>query len=67
MTDVITWATYPVRASGFGPHQVFVYMAAVYVNGEALDAVALASPRAAKDEAKRLAAFYSGMAGARRD
>jgi hypothetical protein len=40
-------------------------MAAVYVNGEAVDAVALASPRAARDEAKRLAAFYSEMAGAR--
>ena len=63
--DSITWATYPVPARGFGPHQVFVYMAAVYVNGEALDAVALASPRAARDEAKRLAAVYSEMARAR--
>jgi hypothetical protein len=65
MADLITWATYPVPARGFGPHQVFVYMAAVYVNGEALDAVALASPRAATDEAKRLAAHYAELAGAR--
>lgn len=65
MTDVITWATYPVPARGFGPHQVFVYMAAVYVNGDALDQVALSSPRAATDEAKRLAAYYAELAGAR--
>lgn len=66
MADSITWATYPVPARGLGPQQTFVYMAAVYVNGDALDLVALSSPRAARDEAKRLAAVYSEMAGARR-
>lgn len=65
MADRITWSSYPVPARGFGPHQVNVYMAAVYVNGEALDLIACTTPRAARNEAKRLAAVYSEMAGAR--
>lgn len=67
MAHLITWATYPVPARGLGPGQFFVYMAVVYVDGNALDQVALSSPRAATAEAKRLAAVYSELAAERHD
>lgn len=45
MTDRVQWRVDPMVARGFGPHQVMVYIASVYVSGRCLDSVACASRR----------------------
>lgn len=45
MADCVQWRVDPMVARGFGPHQVMVYIASVYVSGRCLDSVACASRR----------------------
>lgn len=42
-----SWAVEPMPARGFGPQQIRVYVASVYVDGRCLDAIACASRREA--------------------
>lgn len=42
-----SWAVEPMPARGFGPQQVRVYVASVYVDGRCLDAVVCANRREA--------------------
>ncbi len=55
MTDRIQWRVDPMVARGFGPHQVMVYIASVYVSGRCLDSVACASRREAHQLANEMA------------
>lgn len=49
--DRVQWRVDPMVARGFGPHQVMVYIASVYVSGRCIDSVACAS----RHEAHKLA------------
>lgn len=51
MAGRIQWRVDPIVARGFGPHQVFVYMASVYIDGRCLDSIACAN----RTDARKLA------------
>lgn len=55
MADRVQWRVDPMVARGFGPHQVTVYIASVYVSGRCMDSIACANRREAHKLANEMA------------
>lgn len=61
MPGRIQWRVRPIDARGFGPHQVTVYMASVYLGSDCLDSVVCARWQDAQVAARDMALHHRNV------